>query len=117
MRFFFFLFSPLLLKALFLTSVQGLQKILRVHKPPKDLLQTCLRPTLFNLGDYRKLTVPLLNGLARFLERLKNCFNITLGEKLLEHFKKRTDPHKVRCSLLFKFRCLILNPFFFFFLK
>src|SRR5262249_35031376 len=31
---------------------------------PKDLLQSGLRPVLMNLSDYKKLTVPSLQGLA-----------------------------------------------------
>ena len=61
------------------------------EKLPKDLLQQCLRPVLLNLADYRKLSVILLEGLSRLLELLSSCFNVTLGEKLLEHLRNFAD--------------------------
>ena len=70
----------------------GLGMAIRQHKLPKELLQTCLRPILANLADYRKLCVTYLQGLARLLELLSNWFNVQLGEKLLEHLKKWTEP-------------------------
>jgi phosphatidylinositol kinase/protein kinase (PI-3 family) len=70
----------------------GLGMAIRQHKLPKELLQTCLRPILGNLADYRKLSVNYLQGLARLLELLSNWFNVQLGEKLLEHLQKWTDP-------------------------
>jgi transformation/transcription domain-associated protein len=57
---------------------------------------------LLNLADYRKLSVPLLQGLSRLLELLTNCFNVTLGEKLLEHLNKWTDPAKIAATKLWK---------------
>ena len=65
----------------------GLRQVIEREKIPKELLQTCLRPILLNLADHRKLTVALLEGLARLLELLSSCFNVTLGEKLLDHLK------------------------------
>ena len=65
----------------------GLRQVIEREKIPKDLLQTCLRPILLNLADHRKLTVALLEGLARLLELLSSCFNVTLGEKLLDHLR------------------------------
>jgi phosphatidylinositol kinase/protein kinase (PI-3 family) len=59
----------------------------RGEKLPKELLQVCLRPILLNLADYRRLSIPLLEGLGRLLELLANCFNVTLGEKLLDHLR------------------------------
>merc|ERR1712060_22467 len=38
------------------------------------------------------LTLSLLSGLSRLLELLSSWFNVTLGEKLLEHLRKWTDP-------------------------
>jgi hypothetical protein len=35
--------------------------------------------------------VGLLDGLSRLLELLSNCFNVTLGEKLLDHLKQFSD--------------------------
>eukprot|EP01117_Protostelium_nocturnum_P005733 TRINITY_DN206_c0_g1_i10.p1 TRINITY_DN206_c0_g1~~TRINITY_DN206_c0_g1_i10.p1 ORF type:complete len:889 (+),score=318.38 TRINITY_DN206_c0_g1_i10:1235-3901(+) len=54
---------------------------------PKELLQSSLRPILLNLADPKKLSVPLLHGLAKLLELLTSSFNVTLGEKLLDHLK------------------------------
>ena len=65
----------------------GLRGVLEREKIPKDLLQLCLRPILLNLADHRKLSVALLEGLVRLLELLWNCFNVTLGEKLLDHLR------------------------------
>ncbi|UIZ26478.1 hypothetical protein KXD40_001859 [Peronospora effusa] len=62
---------------------------------PKELLQQCLRPVLLNLADYRKLNLPLLEGLSRLLTLLSSCFNVTLGEKLLEHLKQWRDPDRI----------------------
>ena len=62
---------------------------------PKELLQTCIRPVLLNLRDYSRLTVPLLQGLARLLSLLSSWFNTTLGEKLLEHLQQWTDPERI----------------------
>lgn len=33
----------------------------------------------------------LLEGLGRLLDLLSNCFNITLGDKLLEHLRNFAD--------------------------
>jgi transformation/transcription domain-associated protein len=71
---------------------EGLQSVINREKLGKELLQHCLRPVLLNLADYRKLSVPLLDGLSRLLQLLSNCFNVTLGEKLLEHLRYFADP-------------------------
>lgn len=62
---------------------------------PKELLQSSLRPILVNLAHHKNLTMPLLQGLARLLELLSNWFNVTLGEKLMEHLKKWLEPEKL----------------------
>ena len=72
------------------------------EKLQKELLQTSLRPILLNLADYRKLSVPLLLGLSRLLSLLSNFFNLTLGEKLLEHLRRWTDPETVNKAKAFK---------------
>ena len=59
---------------------------------PKELLQTCIRPVLLQLRDYTRLSVPLLRGLGRLLLILGSWFNKTLGERLLDHLRKWTDP-------------------------
>jgi hypothetical protein len=69
---------------------------------PKELLQQCLRPVLLNLADYRKLNLPLLEGLSRLLTLLSSCFNVTLGEKLLEHLKQWRDPERIVKAAIWK---------------
>lgn len=69
---------------------------------PKELLQTCIRPVLLNLRDYTRLSVPLLRGLARLLSLLSSWFNKTLGEKLLEHLQKWTEPELVMACSIWK---------------
>lgn len=51
---------------------------------------------LLNLADYRKLTVPLLDGLSRLLELLSANFNVTLGEKLMEHLQNLANPEMLQ---------------------
>lgn len=62
---------------------------------PKELLQRCIRPVLLNLRDFTMLSVPLLRGLSRLLSLLNSWFNKTLGEKLLDHLQKWTDPSRI----------------------
>jgi len=63
---------------------------------PKELLQTCIRPVLLNLREYTRLSVPLLRGLSMLLSLLSSWFNKTLGEKLLDHLQKWTDPSLIK---------------------
>ena len=72
----------------------GIEDVIEQYKLAKDLLQSSLRPILLNLTSHRRLTVPLLEGLARLLVILTNCFNVTLGKKLLEHLVKLKDSIK-----------------------
>lgn len=65
------------------------------HRLPKNLLQMCIRPVLLNLRDFTKLSIPLLRGLSRLLSLLSSWFSKTLGEKLLEHLQRWTDPEKI----------------------
>jgi transformation/transcription domain-associated protein len=62
---------------------------------PKELLQTCIRPVLLNLRDYTRLSIPLLRGLSKLLSLLSTWFNKTLGEKLLDHLLKWTEPQRI----------------------
>jgi transformation/transcription domain-associated protein len=62
----------------------------------KELLQTCIRPVLLNLRDYTRLNLVLLRGLKQLLSLLSSWFNKTLGEKLLDHLQKWTDPNRIR---------------------
>lgn len=68
----------------------------------KELLQTCIRPVLLNLRDYSRLSVHLLRGLSRLLSLLSSWFNKTLGEKLLDHLQKWTDPNRMRSQKIWK---------------
>lgn len=63
---------------------------------PRKLLQTCIHPVLYELRQFSSLSVPLLRGLARLLDLLSSWFNRTLGEKLLEHLQKWTNPNRIR---------------------
>lgn len=69
---------------------------------PKELLQTCIRPVLLNLRDYTRLSVSLLRGLERLLSLLSSWFNKTLGEKLLEHLQKWTEPDLIKACNIWK---------------
>ncbi|XRB06256.1 transformation/transcription domain-associated protein [Pycnococcus provasolii] len=73
----------------------GLKVAIQNSKLPKELLQNGLRPILQNLADHKKLTLDLLHGLGHLLELLSNWFNITLGEKLMEHLKKWLEPERL----------------------
>ena len=70
-------------------SQAALCKAIAQQKLQKELLQSSLRPILLNLADYRKLSVPLLQGLSRLLALLSNFFNLTLGEKLLDERRQQ----------------------------
>lgn len=58
--------------AIFSAARCALERIMKVAKIPKNLLQNSLRPILQNLGDYRRLTLRLLHGLGRLLELLSD---------------------------------------------
>ncbi|KAI8840240.1 FAT domain-containing protein [Chytridium lagenaria] len=74
-------------------AYKGLQKVLsHQFKLPKDLLQAGLRPILVNLGDYKRLSVVALDGLARLLELLTNYFKVEIGRKLLDHMRHWAEP-------------------------
>ncbi len=68
----------------------------------KELLQTCIRPVLLNLRDYTRLSTTLLRGLSQLLSLLSSWFNKTLGEKLLDHLQKWTDPNRIRSHKIWK---------------
>ena len=72
---------------------KGLAQSIAQHRLPRELLQTSLRPVLVNLSDPRRLDIHTLQSLSRLLELLVNCFNVALGDKLLEHIKRWVDPH------------------------
>lgn len=73
----------------------GLKQAISKHQKPKELLQQNLRPILGNLADYKKLSIPYLQGLSRVLELFSHWFNVNLGEKLLEHLQRWTEPEKL----------------------
>jgi len=95
----------------------ALASVIAQSKLQKELLQSSLRPILLNLADYRKLSVPLLQGLSRLLSLLSNFFNLTLGEKLLEHLRRWNDPEFIAKAKTFKpgdevkIPCAILSLF------
>mmetsp|Transcript_20543 Transcript_20543/g.65440 ORF Transcript_20543/g.65440 Transcript_20543/m.65440 type:complete len:492 (+) Transcript_20543:2159-3634(+) len=95
----------------------ALAAVISQSKLQKELLQSSLRPILLNLADYRKLSVPLLQGLSRLLSLLSNFFNLTLGEKLLEHLRRWTDPEALAKAKTFRpgddvnIPCAILSLF------
>ena len=68
----------------------------------KELLQTCIRPVLLNLREYTRLSTCLLRGLSQLLSLLSSWFNKTLGEKLLDHLQKWTDPSRIRSHKIWK---------------
>lgn len=74
---------------------EGLRQVIQQQRMPKELLQSSLRPILVNLAHTKNLSMPLLQGLARLLELLSTWFNVTLGNKLLEHLKKWLEPEKL----------------------
>ncbi|KAL0020642.1 hypothetical protein WJX79_010395 [Trebouxia sp. C0005] len=82
-------------EAIIATAQQGLAHVISNHKMPKGLLQLSLRPILVNLAYHNKLKLPLSKGLARLLQLLASWFNVTLGEKLIEHLKKWLDTTKL----------------------
>ncbi|CAD98717.1 Tra1p-like; C-terminal FAT domain plus phoshoinositide 3-kinase domain; very large protein [Cryptosporidium parvum Iowa II] len=67
---------------------------------PEDQLRHCLRPVLVHLASATKLTVHVLQGLARLLELLCFCFNVTLGEKLLQHLQRLCWPNEYQREVL-----------------
>ncbi|KAH8584499.1 Tra1p-like C-terminal FAT domain plus phoshoinositide 3-kinase domain very large [Cryptosporidium sp. chipmunk genotype I] len=67
---------------------------------PEDQLRHCLRPVLVHLASATKLTVHVLQGLARLLELLCFCFNVTLGEKLLQHLQRLCWPNEYQREAL-----------------
>lgn len=73
-------------------------QVINQQRMPKELLQNSLRPILVNLAHTKNLNMPLLQGLARLLELLSTWFNVTLGNKLLEHLKKWLEPEKLAQS-------------------
>lgn len=77
-------------------SKKGLTGVIAQQKLPKDLLQSSLRPILGPICAHHKhLSLPLLQGLARLLELLSSWFNVTLGEKLIDHLNKWLEPEKL----------------------
>eukprot|EP00536_Pseudo-nitzschia_multiseries_P000672 jgi/Psemu1/233891/estExt_Genewise1.C_80142 len=68
----------------------------------KELLQTCIRPVLLNLRDYTRLSTCLLRGLSQLLSLLSTWFNKTLGEKLLDHLQKWTNPSLIKSHKIWK---------------
>jgi hypothetical protein len=69
---------------------------------PKELLQECLKPVLSQIKSHTTLTKSLLKGLARLLYLISNLFNKSLGETLLNHLGKWTEPAKIMSLQLWR---------------
>lgn len=75
----------------------GLRDVIQHQsKLQKEVLQSGLRPILVNLADAKRLSVPGLEGLARFLELLTNYFKVEIGVKLLDHFDTLADANMLQ---------------------
>jgi transformation/transcription domain-associated protein len=74
----------------------GLSQFVLEQKVPRELLQKSLRPVLSNLGNYSKLTIPVLQTLEHLLELCTSYFSVKLGEQLVEHLKAWTHPQKIQ---------------------
>lgn len=76
------------------TATKGLKALIRLENQPKDLLtedklKIILRPILICLQqEYQKFNMPFLNILRKLIKFLNQCFNKTLGEKLIDHLTK-----------------------------
>ncbi|XP_065666832.1 transformation/transcription domain-associated protein isoform X3 [Hydra vulgaris] len=57
----------------------------------KELVSVNIRPLLLMLGDYRSLSMNVLNKLTCFMELFPELFNEKLCEQLLAHLRKWTD--------------------------
>lgn len=84
--------------SLSVVSAEGTDGAKSKSRLRKELLQTCIRPVLLNLRDYTRLSPHLLRGLSRLLSLLSSWFNKTLGEKLLDHLQKWTDPNRMKAQ-------------------
>ncbi|KAI9886978.1 MAG: hypothetical protein M1823_001194 [Watsoniomyces obsoletus] len=72
---------------------EALKKVItQQQKLPKDLLQHGLRPILMNLQDYKRLTLPGLDGLARLLTLLTSYFKVGIGDMLVGHMETIAEP-------------------------
>lgn len=67
------------------------------HTPklPRELLQSCLRPVLVNMSDYKRLNAPCLETLAHLMELMTAYFKVEIGRKLLDHLRAWTDPTRM----------------------
>jgi hypothetical protein len=72
-------------------AMAALKAYIKVDKIPKQLLQETLREMLQALGNHRTLSLPLLNGMHRLLEVLSDWFNLSLGDKLIDHLAHWMD--------------------------
>jgi transformation/transcription domain-associated protein len=72
-------------------SMTAVTSYITVQKIPKQLLQETLREMLQALGNHRTLSLPLLKGMHRLLEVLSDWFNLSLGDKLIDHLAHWLD--------------------------
>jgi len=61
-------------------------------------LMNFMRPILFSCSEYRKLTLPLLQGLSRLMYLLNTPFNVPFGDKLIKHLESWKDPTALQAS-------------------
>jgi hypothetical protein len=59
---------------------EGLRHSVANDTIPRDLLQACLRPILFNLAHHTKLNLPMLKSMVHLLELLAASFAPVLGK-------------------------------------
>ena len=72
----------------------GLKATVANNLLEKPVLHEGLRPILFDLANYSRMTVHLLRHVHRLLDLLSVHFNVTLGQKLTEHLQKWMEADK-----------------------
>lgn len=75
-------------------SKVGLKQAISKHPKPKEILQDNLRPILAYLADYKRLSIQYLQSLSRVLELFWHWFHVGIGDRLLEHLQRWTEPEK-----------------------
>lgn len=73
------------------SAKRALGQVISSGKLSKDLMQGTAKPMLQNFAEYKKLTVPLLQGMARLVELGPALFTDKMGERLLEHLTKSVE--------------------------
>lgn len=68
-------------------AVEGLLQLIKVQRPPKEILPQALKPVLQNLTNPKDLKLQSLVALKRLLGPLITFFKAELGNRLLDHLK------------------------------